>query len=98
MDETIGEYMSPDRIVVEQGGWDRPDAVRRGMNLVEMSMKMGGTFVRYNTGTKGWDVLYPRIKHSEIYEKSSGPLACKTLICMRYRCEDVFNSKQLNAY
>ena len=76
VDQTLGEYMSPDMVYHSRGGYDRPDARRRGNNIIECCCTLQGDFMRWNQQAKGWDLLvlkqqwvsfYPTLLKSENY-------------------------------
>ena len=95
VDITLGEYMSPDAVVVEQGGWSRPDAVRRGLNIVQSCCKLGGEFLRYNTQSKAYDVLRIKVQHQDVWARKCATSDVEKVLSVYVGQKQLENEKAL---
>ena len=64
-----GELLNLDQLVVRQGGWDRPSAVRGGLNIAASCAMKGPPWVEYNADSRRMEFRM-RSKRSRITEET----------------------------
>ena len=65
-----GKYMSLDRIVIIEGGWQNPRAVTRALNYVSEAVKNGPPFVKWHNWKKTTEILFVEEEHMHSFERA----------------------------
>ena len=69
VDSTKGEYLPPDMVYASQGGYDKPEARRRGDNILKFCCTLQGDFLKWNNQSKGYEFLVLKQQWREVYEQ-----------------------------
>eukprot|EP00969_Alexandrium_andersonii_P248048 10961662-Alexandrium_andersonii.AAC.1 len=67
-DSNLGTFHPFGKIVLEEGGWQDPSAVRAATKYATKALGLGGDWVKWNEFTERWEFRYVKTSQLDVYE------------------------------